>query len=894
MPRYTELQHTAFQLRPTQLGALASGFRTIRFPRAWVGPITDLMQAGNTRRKSIPIASLNRAIRALVPDIAAIERGVGRAEYAGDWMYSTNPTPPRSLAPILHAWLRTVAARNYADEASRLWEQLPKDEFEWQPADPHLLDHLEHREVAADTPAATEHIASLPRTLHHLIPETLAATLLNRSDRPDGFPVGFRRCPTNDARSVELLSWPPLEDTDKRGNRWPYSYRVRLSLHSVPFQPEPRVHVSVGMRRWCPRTPMTNGDSVNAYILSKVPWIEGLPHSHSFRIAPLRWQKKPGGNGFGWHRELHHLFDNIAFDNVPIDPEKLGADPLAYLDTGDSDLAAAVVYSTRAGYDHYIGPGATARDRDRIRDWIADVLDDIIEPVPALQPVPITLPAIADPTPHEVRQRISTALNGRPLRVEIHWDTEQIRDAAITAVIKDLGLDNSPTDSTSVTTTWHTDELDIELHTRQIGSLAAPLEVDISIRDTTTRNRRAAQPREREVAARLGSAPDTLAFVELHNRSDFSVAGTDPKAALRIGFARSGRLTQFMTPEKAPPANEKKLEQFHKALAAKADLSWRDLRRQLVGSVRPVRSEVNKLSLPHPVDTVAIYMLRRNATDHSWNRRHQLPVAVWASSDSPDVWARTLGSRQWQRYPDFLRHLATGIAFRIPEVDENQVHRFVQDDVIATLRADRPTLLLTWSQNLRMDWQNLQLGKAVIDRLAVGDATVGHLAPHLRHVMIRTGEGDETPEVYGETGDIVGLPSGLFHYPGSSRVFASIAQKPGSAKTHAKPMGTRADHILDAQGRPLLDTQRPAFNPQCVEMTVMLQYPGDDARTWAAVAHAQRRLADTYGDALLLPWPLHLARKSTEYAIPDTMSSNEAESGDSEEPRSTEGQLAFF
>ncbi|MFX0578879.1 pPIWI_RE module domain-containing protein [Nocardia nepalensis] len=865
MPKYTELQHTAFVIRPQQFRELTSNFHSIRFPRSWIDPITDLMQSGDSRRKSVPIASLNRAMLALVPDIAAIGRGVGRPDYAGDWMYSTAPTSERSLELILRAWLQTVVTPKHADEASKLWERLPKHDIKWQSADLHVLNHLEHHEIAADTAAATEHIATAPKVLRHLIPESLAAELLRRSDRPDGFPVGFRRCPTGDAGSVELISWPPQEDIDRRNQRWPYSHRVRLSLQSIPFQPEPRVHVSVGIRRWCPRTPKTNGDSVNAYILSKVPWIDGLPQSRSFRIAPTRWRKDPGGDGFGWHRELHHLFDNITFDNIPIDPYKLGADPLTYLDASDNDLAAALVYNTRAGYDHHIGSGATARDRNRIRDWIADVLGDIITPVPALQPVSITLPAITDPAPAEVRQRIATALNGQPLTVEIHWDTASIRDAAIQAVVDDLGLDPAgPTPQMN----WATEELDIELRTREIGSLAAPLEVDLSIRDTSTRNRRAAQPREQAVLDQLGNTPGALAFIELRNRDGFKLPGSDPKAALRVGFARSGRLTQFMTPGKVPPTDEKALEKYRKALEAKAKLSWRDLRRQLVGSLRPVRSQVNKLTLPHPTDTVAIYMLRRNATDHSWGRRQQLPVAIWTSSDTPAVWGRTLGG-PWELYPDLLRRLATGSALRIPEVDEKQVQRFVLDEVIATLHADRPTLLLTWSQNLRLDWQNLQISKALIDRLAVGDTAADHLAPQLRHVMLRTADGDETPEVYGETGDVVGLPSGLFRYPGSNRVFASIASKPGSAKTLARPMGTRADDILDQEGRSLLDTRRSTFNPQCVELTVMRQHPDDDPRVWAAVAHAQRRLADTYGDTLLLPWPLHLAKKATEYAIPD-------------------------
>jgi hypothetical protein len=157
----------------------------------------------------------------------------------------------------------------------------------------------------------------------------------------------------------------------------------------------------------------------------------------------------------------------------------------------------------------------------------------------------------------------------------------------------------------------------------------------------------------------------------------------------------------------------------------------------------------------------------------------------------------------------------------------------------------------------------------VIDRLAVDGTAINDLAPQVRHVMIRTRDGDETPEVYGQNLERIGLPSGLFRYPNSHRVFGSIAPKPRSAKSHASPMGTRSDHILDDEGRSLLDTKRPTFNPQFLELTVAVVPDGEDPTVWAATAHAQRRLADTYPDTLRLPWPLHLAMKATEYAIPD-------------------------
>ncbi len=44
---------------------------------------------------------------------------------------------------------------------------------------------------------------------------------------------------------------------------------------------------------------------------------------------------------------------------------------------------------------------------------------------------------------------------------------------------------------------------------------------------------------------------------------------------------------------------------------------------------------------------------------------------------------------------------------------------------------------------------------------------------------------------------------------------------------------------------------------------------GDDPLSWAALAHCQRDLADTYKSTTVLPLPLHLAKQAAEYVLPD-------------------------
>jgi hypothetical protein len=206
-------------------------------------------------------------------------------------------------------------------------------------------------DAAADTAAATAAIATLPKALFHLVPELLCAELLAASDRPDSHPRGFRRCPTSDGRRVELMSWSPYEISDRQGTRWPYSYRITLAVLTVPFQPQPVLHVTTGSRRWCPKAPSSGGRSLSLYMLTSVSWIAGTRLSPSFRVAPVGWRKQNGAWRFGWRAPVRHIFDQLTFQRPLPDLQLLAEEPL---DQIDGDYAIAVLYrpppDTRAIY----------------------------------------------------------------------------------------------------------------------------------------------------------------------------------------------------------------------------------------------------------------------------------------------------------------------------------------------------------------------------------------------------------------------------------------------------------------------------------------------------------------------------------------------------------------
>jgi len=886
-PNYTHLHGTGFDLRPGAISDLAADGAVLTFDPSWVQPLRELFQQRKPNLKTLPIWSLNTAAVALVPGIAANWRGVGTR--GGEWLYAVKPHAdgtavyPDTVGPemLIPAWARVEAGPASAEQALRLWQQLAAGGLHWSDADG---DRFTWAAAKADTPEATAAIAAVDPGLWHLLPEILADRLLRTADRPGGFPRGFRRAPSSQT-GVELVSWPPMRKDPKKKDPGYYSYRVTFSLQSLPHCPNPQLIVHVGLRRWLSREAFRKGRAaVNAHLLSSLPWLQGQSTSTGFRVIPMVRRKIQDDWRLDFEQGTRDIFDYVTFSHPLPDLEQLTKAPAEFLTLTDpAATAVGLPYASTYDGKHPIGSGVTARDRDMIIHWVAESLADfLVSPVPAPK-VALQVASKKAPEGAVARERIAAALGWRHLTVEIHHDSvedPELRQALRDAVIADLGLDN--TDQA----TWRTPELDVTIEETPVGARASALDpVKTAKAGKAQALRRAVEARRGLIAEQLPAADGTaLAFVELGGRATYKDSATDPKGAIRVGYIAAGRLTQFITPVQPGAGN----------VTHRAKRAWMDLRRQLVGCLTPPQvilrgKDGRALALPEVLDTVGIYMLRRNATDRNWTGREQTPVAVWISSDTAETWARIPGIEAWVPYRDLHGLLAHGIAFKETSTDQNAAQAFIRTVLSTTRSADRPVLLQTWTQNLRSVWPELSVSKLLIDTPLLGGKPLGGLFDGFRLVTVRTKDANEIPETYGVTDDPdvledtggrrFGMPSGLWHHPASARTFISTAGRPDSAKTHASNMESRIAPRLKEETDPETGEKRiveiwkldkNAFNAHPLHLTTAWLQSGDDPLAWAALTHAHRDLGEAYDETLKLPIALHLAKKATEYAFPDS------------------------
>jgi hypothetical protein len=880
MPSYNTLRTAAFRHYLAAGEAWAEAFHVLEFPESWKGPLLDLAAETSSRDRqetSIPIDSLNRALRALVPDVLSVARFAARADRR-PWLYSAVPVAPLALYPIIRAWVQATYSKVSPDRVQRTLDRLHPDDLRWERR---VIDLASWKTAANGT-------AKLDDTFFRLLPDVIASWL-SQPDLACAHDVDvskFRRAPTD--YGAELVSWPPHWAFDRKGQPWPFSFVLTLAVQTVPFQPFPVLHSGVGVRRWVYHTPNPRslGDrESNVYLLSSVPWIEGIHHSRSFQVAPIKWEWIPQSRRSAeelsgtlvWDSDLAPILDRLQYQAPLPTPADIFVNPGLALED-ERDPTAALVHRTGLKPDHWVASGATPHDRHRLLSWVAENVAPrlrLVDPPERLQyvvrkPKRLEEAIHSDMTPSEgisadqlaCRLGLRRASNGH-LTLDLLYEHEEMRDLLTDTILGDLGLRTEEGQESDGIVRWETHELTLSIRDIRVGALGDSLDLNPSISKRRDRLHGAIETRRDNVIRFLPSVSGAAAaMVELRGKDFYAHAwGSDPKYAIRLGCIEAGRVTQFITP-KPEETNEASENVRYRAKKA-----WRDLLRQLGFQWTAPHFAFSGVALPDPIQYVGIWLIKLRGDASPTRVQEQVPVAVRLSSVNTDVYATAAGIKDWLPYPDALRAIAEHHRFGGERRDESQVIHFIQQVVDDVVQAG-PALLMTHAQNLRSAWKWLINSEMLRDQLRLDPMPPLPIArwQGLRHVRLRTSAQNETPECYGFDRDRIGLAAGLWHIPGSERVFASTASKPVTAQTSVH--ASKVDRRASPAGRWGPEAHRPGWNPQLVEITAAALQPGDDPWVWAMLTHQLRFVAAHHEDALIYPLPLHLARQIAEYVLP--------------------------
>ncbi|MEV7896656.1 pPIWI_RE module domain-containing protein [Streptomyces cyaneofuscatus] len=849
---------------------------------------------GSVRPDRLPVRGLNSLLQAMAPGVIATGRNAG-TDGRLPWLYAREAVPPEVLAPVIGTWAAGMYREDDDAEGADLEERLRSED----PATAMPLPHWENETVdLAETAASAGGTAEPATRLYSLLPEWVAFRLAARTFRTGGATLHFRV--ESSANGARLVSWPP-QRYERGGQTWYYSACLNITVHTVPFAPRFRVHVSAQVRRWVTRLDVRPHQLGGTTVLldAPLPWPGGPDRGHRLMVNTLGYDRRSKELAWRHHSPAPLMPELDIVRNYP-QPAELFAHPERWIN-GLGDVAAGIVYHPSIG-PHKVGPGLMPRERSDLDAWVEEGLGPMLTRIPDLKRVtrsntPSLLPrsgAGNGPGVRDARlalQRraaLARALDGRPLEVDVFWQSPETRAALLAELPKLIGLPAGermgPADDD--TWRWRGEGVEIRVRARPAGPLADALPVSRERRrPRAVRLAEAIEGRCRLVADGLAQRPDGAGVViaEIAGKERFAaVPDSDPKHALRIAWARQGRLSQFVN---LPDDTDSGLEH-------RARWTWLDTFRQL-GAISPPAHRVGA-GIPGDLQYAALWLVRHTRKGPTRRPVRRLVAVRVRPGEGPGAIEGWDAERtEWVPYPKLLLLLSQAAepaaeptvdpaGKAIPESAAAQAADAVERQIRALLfqLRDRPTLLLADAANLRQCWSGLRNGQLVRDMLGFGTGLAQRhtlYGEDLRVLLVRDANArEEVAEWYAHDGkDKVGFAEGVWGTADTeSRVFASTASTP---HTVAKLPKGLMKLVPTAQGRTA--PGKTAWNPGQLELTVLgclseksLADSGragdlpDRPAEWATLAH-QLRYHDDY-PPLARPLPLHLARLAGEYVLP--------------------------
>ncbi|MEU0840949.1 DUF3962 domain-containing protein [Streptomyces sp. NPDC005962] len=904
---YHTIRSTAYEPDPFH-GPLREELHVLRLGEDLHKELTRMHTEANGNAGSpdrLPVRQLNSLLRAMAPGVIATGRYAG-TDGRLPWLYARETVPPDVLAPLIGTWSAGLLREDDDGDGPDLEERLLTED----PTVPVRLPRWEAEKVdLTETVTSTGGTAEPATRLYSLLPEWVAFRLAARPFRTRGATLHFRVESSGDG--ARLISWPP-QRYEHRKQTWYYSACLNITVHTVPFASRFRVHVSTQVRRWATRLDVRPHLLGGATVLldAPLPWPEGPDRGHRLTANTLGYDRRLKGLAWRRHSSALLLPELDIVRRYP-QPAELFTHPERWIN-GCGDVAAGIVYHPSVG-PHPVGAGLMPRERADLDAWAEEGLSPVLRRVADLTRVtrrnaPSLIPrsgAMAEPGVREAqlallrRAALARALNGRPLEVEVLWQSPETRAALLSELPKLVGFAPGERVGPEADDTWQWrgDGIEIRVRARPAGPLADALPVSRDRRrPRAVRFAEAVEGRCELVADRMAPPRSDVGIViaEIAGKDRFAdIPDSDPKHALRIAWARQGWLSQFVNLS----------DDTDSALEHRARWTWLDSFRQL-GAISPPAHRVGA-GIPGDLQYAALWLVRYTRKGPTRCPAHRLVAVRIRPGDGPGAIEGWDSERaEWVPYPKLLLLLsevdepaagAVGIDSRGDDTvsrgerrpaDRKGAEQLRQRETERQIRTllfqfrDRPTLLLVDAGNLRQCWPRLRNGSLARDMLGFGTEPDQRLTAYgndLRMVCVRDANGrQEVAEWYAhDTQGKVGFAEGVWGTSeAEGRVFASTAATPHTAAKLPKGL---MKLVPTAEGRTA--PGKTAWNPGQLEVTVLgclsekvLADSGreddmpDRPAEWATLVH-QLRYHDDY-PPLARPLPLHLARLAGQYVLP--------------------------
>lgn len=801
---------------------LAANVYYVVFPEAWRDALYELekLRGRGNYEYYLPTARLEKLILSWLPGVVSC-KPINRGTDLTKWLVAGEPVRLDILAELIKDWVYMEYAKfdkanpEFIRQRNWLMEEIDRNELEATEEKAWLL-------FTGDGQVAGDETFSI-------FPLVVVRRLVGQELELKG-----QRLKLLYAGRNELITEPArLWADDFKGDKHYYSFLIQFSVQTTPPDRKVMLVYKCRVRRWV-STKSSPWDFKKEFTKA---YLKTAPD----RLHPLYFRFNFPSRSFIWDRGEDKYFGFLGQGKQLPELKRVIEAPEQYISEDEGSLVITYRYGLGSQTRHPVAPGLPMNDQLSIHEFLQEKLEGLVRPAEPAVRIQKRLPKvntkIEDMDKAVFRERMAQGIGTNELAIEVYChDDAEIGQMVYETIKEQFDAGDGVTDFP---------ELRLHLYMKPLGSIGDPLD-------------EGPHQRIRQIKETYGQAEvhPTACIVVLPGAGDFE-AGSDPKSAIRRGFAETGRLSQFITPE--PGLDESGLE-TPSARENRVKSAIYDLYRQLGFLLPWEKSKLTKVDCRIPV--LGIRTVKKS-------KLGEFPVVVKTDYEA----GRVTVSCDCFNNEELLYWQACLALAQLEKKDNNHYQDRTSLQVALARKvhsldytAREPLLLLVQAENVRHLWKFINDKSLSQVERSLGEYTLSNLfvepkepktaivlaKGHLRIIRVRGNE--EVPDyLTGRTnkGTAASI-SGLFRF---GRVYWGIAAPPRDR------LFRNSREVTSKVLKPGKECKRPDM----IEFYPVHLQPDDDPAEWVYLAHKHRELAYQYKDTLRMPLPLHLAGKLEEY-----------------------------
>lgn len=781
----------------------------LQMPKEWKSFINQFRTAKEFELSN-KISPLGVKLQSLFPEIIWVDNQF-HLDIHSSWLIALQPIPANFLIPLCYSWLSQLAEK----EQKPLPTNISEEELSWEEVS--LAGILNDKNKYTVIPAWMAY-----RFSHNpkLFTDQTGKTLELQFSQ-----VFF-------GSYAECMSQPIERDSGF------YSYSIQFRLKNRGGHPDRLLLlVSIGIRRFVTEpfnTQYVKGKTKSSVLVSLAhPFLRQTGMDRK-AYARLSFHRKGNTAPFTeWTPGLDELFWDVLFGRS-FTSEELLKNPQQYWKNGE--LEACIIHNNKIFSSHPIGPGASKGEQNGLYELVRAEFAELVQ----VQPLAKLQDSLSR---RRARNEPKLPLLHSPsycssFDLEIWGPSELFH--TVQQALRKITNGDSETDSVYLLNT----NRDVRLHLihRSDDSFTDSL-------DTDNHELGAFDERAQEIAHALGTTKQPiLSLIDIPEKEFWAKnPECDPKDAIREGFRRSGRITQFINPIKPPKrARGKEIEgsdekeYFHRVERALMDL--------LSDSGMLDMSVWNKLS--HTRTLYGFDILKVTNLD-ARRRKIYTWYPLMTKLCEGDIYAKGMGNTGWLPLSEAILRSKdlVGIQYR-KDAAPQAVRQWLQETLMhEIMNGERPILFI--EADLRNNWF-----KGVLTNPHITVERNPELASWIpddsRLNIIRVNTTDDVPSYRFYPEEVhESFYRGIFY--DKDEIYYSIGDKPLAMRNVSKLRNKYDDpHVTFSQ-------------PRAVELIPMGYSDIQDRHKAVWIAHLLRELAVSFDLTTVLPYPLKIMKSIHKY-----------------------------